>query len=263
MKIKRFIPPFFKAFFPLMKGVLFDIPKMGRHKEKYDINVRHDNLKKLIKRVNKALNAEIIIFGEENILSTSSLYISNHLSASDAILIYEILNKMPSSFVSKIELEKNKIIKDAISQIDGLFMDRNDLRQSLKVMGKVQDTLKEGSLSWVIYAEGTRLHDPSSLINEMHSGSFRPAIKANAPIVPVATFGSHLLLKNKPYYKRYPIYFSFLKPIYPDEYKGMKTEEIAKMVESRIQKEISFKLRKLHHLEMIKDKKYRLHYISE
>ena len=76
-------------------------------------------------------------------------------------------------------------------------------------------------------------------MNDMHHGSFRPAVKAKVPIVPVASFGSNILLKEKPIYKTYPIIFSFLKPIYPEDYEGMKTEEIAKMVQSCIQIEIS------------------------
>ena len=259
--MKRFIGPALSILFPLLKGCLFDIPKAGKHPEKYDINERHKKFRKLFLKVSKALHAEYIVLGKENIPNEASLFISNHLSASDPMVLYPIIENTPTTFVAKIELEKIKLIKNAVNAIDGLFMDRNDLRQSLKVMQQVESSLKENKLSWCIYAEGTRVLDSSSLMNDMHHGSFRPAYKAKVPIVPIAMFGTHILLKEKPLYKKYPVIFSFLKPIYPNEYEGMRTEEIATLVQSRIQKEISFKLRAIHHELMIKlnKKKYHLH----
>ena len=257
--MKRFIKPALRAFFPLVNGILFDIPKHGKHPEKYDLKLRHQKMDKLFYKVSKALDAEYIILGKENIPDGAIFYVCNHLSASDPLVFKPVIDKTPVTFVSKIENQKSKLLKNAVFAIDGLFMDRDDLRQSLKVMQKVEESLKEGNLSWCIYAEGTRALDSSSLMNDMHHGSFRPAIKAKVPIVPVASFGSNIILKEKPIYKKYPIIFSFLKPIYPEEYEGMKTEEIAKLVQSRIQKEVSFKLRMIHHQEMLKQKKYRLH----
>ncbi|MBR0294570.1 MAG: 1-acyl-sn-glycerol-3-phosphate acyltransferase [Bacilli bacterium] len=260
--MKRFIRPVLSIFFPLIKGVLFDIPKLGgKKKDKYELNYRHQKMEKLFRRVNKALRVKYIVLGEDNLPKENALFVSNHLSASDPLILYQTINNHPSTFVAKIELTKLKLIDQAVNAIDGLFMDRNDLRQSLKVMKNVEESLREGKLNWVIYAEGTRNKDSSSLIKEMHYGSFRPAVKANVPIVPIAMFGTNILLKDKPIYKYYPIIFSFLKPIYPNEYEGLRTEEIAKIVESRIQKEISFKLRMLHHQEMLKlnDKRYQPH----
>ena len=259
--MKRFIGPALSIFFPLLKGCLFDIPKAGKHPEKYDINVRHKKFRKLFLKVSKSLHVEYVILNKENVPNEASLFISNHLSASDPMVLFPIIENTPTTFVAKIELEKSNVIKNAVHAIDGLFMDRSDLRQSLKVMQEVEATLKEGKLSWCIYAEGTRVLDYSSKMNEMHHGSFRPAVKAKVPIVPIAMFGTHILLKEKPLYKKYPVIFSFLKPIYPSEYEGMKTEEIANLVQSRIQKEVSFNLRRIHHDMMIKmnKKKYRLH----
>ena len=264
--IKRFIRPALSILFPLLKGVLFDIPKYGRHKEKYEMKVRHDKFKKLFIKVNKALRVKYIVLGKENIPNEASLFVPNHLSASDPLILYPIIDNLPTTYVGKIELEKIGVIKDAVNAIDGLFMDREDLRQSLKVMQKVEKSLKEDkNLNWVIFAEGKRVLDYSSLTRDMHHGTFRPAFKAKAPIVPVAIYGSQILLKDKPIYKTYPFIISFLKPIYPDEYENMTTEEISKIVESRIRKELSFNLRRIHHEEMLKynKNKYRLNRIVD
>lgn len=262
--MKRFIRPALTCFFPLVKGCLFDIPKYGKHPEKYDVNDRHQRFNKLFTKVNKALRVKYIVLGKENIPNQASLYISNHLSASDPLILYPIIDEVfPITFVAKIELEKMGLIRNAVHAIDGIFMDRNDLRQSLNVMQQVESSLKDNKVSYCIYAEGTRNKDYSSLLLDMHYGSFRPAVKANVPIVPIASFGTHILLKDKPIYKEYPVIYSILKPIYPSEYQGMRTEEIAKLIQSRIQKEVSFRLKAMHHEEMLKlnTKKYRLNRI--
>ena len=54
----------------------------------------------------------------------------------------------------------------------------------------------------------------------------------------------------------------FLKPIYPEEYENLSTEEVAKIIQSRIQKELTFSIREIDHDEMMKynKKKYRFNW---
>ena len=61
-------------------------------------------------------------------------------------------------------------------------------------------------------------------------------------------------MKTKPEFKRYPVQIAFLKPIMPEEYAGKTTAEIAKIVQERVQSEITFKLRPLDHELMSKQK---------
>ena len=124
------------------------------------------------------------------------------------------------------------------------------------------DLINKGDKKWIIFPEGTRNKDPLNNLHPFHHGSFKAAVKANVPIVPVAIYGTQRIFKLKPQYKKYPIHIQYLKPLMPEEYKDMKTPEIAKMVEERIEQAISFDLRKKDHLEMAKiDKKYRFNKI--
>lgn len=65
------------------------------------------------------------------------------------------------------------------------------------------------------------------------AGSFKCAVKAKAPIVPVAIIDSY-----KPFginsLRKVKTQVHFLEPIYYEEYEGMRTVEIAKLVKSRI-----------------------------
>ena len=99
-------------------------------------------------------------------------------------------------------------------------------------------------------------------MREFHHGTFRPAVKSGVPIVPVAIYGSFRVLKRSPQFKKYPVFIKFLEPIYPEQYKAMTTQEIAVLTQERIEKVVSFELRKLDHLEMSKcDKRYRFNEI--
>ena len=81
--------------------------------------------------------------------------------------------------------------------------------------------------------------------------------------MPTVVYGSFRTLHKKHNYKKYPTYIKYLKPIYPQEYEGMTTEQVAKRVQSMIQKELTFVTRKIDHERMLalKDKYYRFNRI--
>ena len=72
---------------------------------------------------------------------------------------------------------------------------------------------------------------------EFKGGSFKAATKAKCPIVPVALIDSF-----KPFDTNsiapVTVQVHFLKPLYYDDYKDMKTNDIAELVRSQIQKTI-------------------------
>lgn len=238
------------------------IIRYSSHPEKYPLRKRYSKIKKLTAHVNKTLSVKIYSKGEENIdESRACCYFSNHYSSYDPVLFILTMNQ-PVAFVAKKEIYKYFILGRCFRTLEGEFLDRNDLRQSLKVMQNVQKDLTNGTKNWVIYPEGTRNKDNLSPIPDFHYGSFKAAMKAKVPIVPVATYGTFRVLKTKPEHKVYPVQISYLKPIMPEEYEKMTTEEVAKLVRDRIQKEIMYKLRPLDNelMSSLKDKKYRFNY---
>lgn len=236
--------------------------KYAKHPEKYPIEKRFKKVQSLLQRLSRGFNVRYIVEGKENIPSEVSCLISNHLSAYDPVALICVMDN-PVTFVAKKELEKSPFIAKIITGIEGLFLDREDLKQSLRIMMKVEDDLKnKKDKNWIIFPEGTRNHDPMANLKEFHHGTFRPAVKANVPIVPVAIYGTFRVLKRKPRYKKYPVFIKFLKPIYPEEYKDLKTPEIAKICQERIEQAISFDLKIKDHKEMPKiTKKYKFNQI--
>ena len=250
----------------ILPTLVFDyfawIIKYSKNPNKYPIELRYSKTRKLLRKANRLLKVDLIVEGKENIPDEVSCYFSNHLGAVDPLFLVDTLSS-PTSFVGKIELKNTPFVGKLFTGINGLFLDRSDLKQQLKVMMKVQDQLRNKECNWVIYPEGTRNKDPMNLLLEFHHGTFRAATKAKVPLVPVVTYGSFRVL-GKHNYKKYPTYVKFLTPIYPDEYEGKSTEEIAKIMQSRIQKEVSFTAKPLDHKRMLelKDKHYRFNNIK-
>ena len=58
-----------------------------------------------------------------------------------------------------------------------------------------------------------------------------------------------------------PVFVSFLKPITPEQYQNLTTEQVSQLIHDNIQREISFNLRLKDHQLMIKNKKYKFNKI--
>lgn len=238
---------------------LFYLKKYAKHIDKYPRAIRFARMRNLSKHILKAVGAEITVFGLENLpKDTNFCMVSNHMSMIDP-LPFMVNYDGPLTFVGKKELTEMPMVPNALRSIEGEFIDRDDLRQSLKVMLRVEDDLKKHEKSWMIFPEGTRIRDQLLPVDAFHHGTFRPATKAGVPIVPAAVYGTFRLLKAKPQFKKYPVLISILKPITPEEYAKMPTSDIAALTRDAIQREITYHLRPLDHKIMSesKDKKYR------
>jgi len=81
-------------------------------------------------------------------------------------------------------------------------------------------------------AEGGYFHNRNA-IKEFMPGAFKCAVRANCPIVPVLLVDSY-----KPFeinsLRRVKTQVHFLPAIYPEEYEGLTTDQIAKLVRNRI-----------------------------
>ena len=232
--------------------------KYAKNPTKYPFEKRYKDVQKLLRTLSLGFNVEYHVEGLEKLPEGIVSFACNHLSAYDPVTLICVLDR-PCTFVAKKELEKAPFAGKVINGINGLFLDRHDLKQSLRVMMKVEDDLKnKKDKDWIIFPEGTRNKDHTSNMLSFHHGTFRPAVKAGAPIVPVAMYGTFRVLKKSPKYKKYPVFIRILKPIYPSDYANMTTEEIALMTRREIQKVVDYQLRELDFKYMKKiDKKYR------
>ena len=248
---------------PLLWQYFTRIKRWARHLDRYPSAVRFVKIRQIIKSIQVALQVDLTVFGLENLPKDRNYcMVCNHMSAFDPIP-FIVNSERHLTFVGKKELMKAPFIPKAMEVIEGEYIDRDDLRQSLKVMLRVEEDLKKGQKSWMIFPEGTRIRDQMMPVGEFHHGTFRPAYKAKVPIIPAAVYGSFRVLKKSPQFKKYPVSISILKPLMPEDYAGMNTADIAAYTREQIQREITYHLRPLDHKIMseTKDKKYRFNQI--
>lgn len=205
------------------------------HIDKYTDEYINKFLKKVVKHANKGGNVEIVSSGGENLPKENGFILyPNHQGLYDMLAIIDACDK-PVSAVAKIEVSKIHGLKQVMACLKGHYMDRDDVRQSMKVIMDVTKEVKEGR-NYIIFAEGTRSKMGNQLL-DFKGGSFKAATKAKCPIVPVAMIDSF-----KPFdtgtIDSVKVQVHFLEPILYEEYKDMNTNEIAKEVKTRIEKAI-------------------------
>lgn len=138
---------------------------------------------------------KVEVSGLENIPPGNVLFVSNHQGNFDIPLLIGYINK-PKGFVAKVELKKMPILNIWMEKINCVFMDRSNVRDSMKAILKGIELLREGK-SLVLFPEGTR--SKSSVLGEFKPGGMKLAIKSNVPIVPVTINGSYNMLEKKGY----------------------------------------------------------------
>ena len=137
----------------------------------------------------------------------------------------------PLGIVYKKELNNVPLLKQIYACTKSFAMDREDVRQSLTVIQQVTAEVQKGC-NYVIFPEGTRSRMGNEM-NEFHGGSFRAAVKAKCPIIPMAFIDSFRPLDEKGSH-RVTVQLHYLSPIPYEEYKDLKTTELAQLVKSRI-----------------------------
>jgi len=138
-------------------------------------------------RILNKSGSTIRVTGTENIPAEGPvLIVSNHQSYFDIPLLVGTI-PLPMGFVAKKELGKIPVISRWMKLIECSFIDRKDLRQSLKALQQAQKTLNSGQ-SMVIFPEGTR--SKRKEISAFKPGSLKLAQKSQVPILPVAIQGT-------------------------------------------------------------------------
>lgn len=226
--------------------LLYEFPFMAKDAKdtsKRSLLKRYNRLRYLVLRLNKDFRLDTYVEGYSKIRKLQEegvtfLLVSNHMSDYDPLFSLTFLTS-PISFVAKEETKKFPFIGKAIASVDGLFLPRSDLRASLGIMKTLEERLQSGFSNYLIYPEGTRNKDPeNSLCLPFHPGSFKSAMRANVVIVPMALYGTFHVLKPSPNDKRIPVEAAFLDPIFPKDYEGKTTEEIASFVQKEIEEKV-------------------------
>ena len=208
------------------------------HVEKYTEQQIYKMLTFIVLRANKGGRVTIDVHGKENIPEKDGfMFFPNHQGMYDVLAIMDVC-PVPISVVAKKEVANIQFLKQVFACTKAYMIDREDVRQAMQVIMNVAKEVKAGR-NYIIFPEGTRSRNGNK-IGTFKGGSFKAATKARCPIVPVALIDSFKPFDTKSISK-VTVQVCFLPPLYYDEYKDMKTTEIAAIVQERIRKTIEEK----------------------
>lgn len=213
----------------------FQISRYGKSGEK-NYKEAYAVVKRATIAANKAGKVKIESFGLENIPKEDGfVFFPNHQGLYDVLAFLESC-PVPFAFVIKKEAQNVILLKQVTDALGSIAMDRDDIRQSMKVIQQVTEEVKAGR-NFLIFAEGTRSREGNKLL-DFKGGSFKSAVKAKCPIVPCALIDAFKPFDEKSI-KPLTVKIIYLPPMYYEEYKDMKTIEIAEEVKRRIEKAIA------------------------
>ena len=204
----------------------------AKHTDEYPEQEKWDHIHKILKLAVQSGNIDLQVFGKENVPAQDGLVLyANHQGMFDVVALASDWER-PLAAVLKKELADVPLLKQIRECTYSYAMDREDVRQSLTVIKGVTEEVLKGR-NYLIFPEGTRSKN-GNVMGEFHGGSFRAAMKAQCPIVPVCFIDSFKVLDQKGS-KPVTVQMHYLKPIPYEEYKDLKTVDVAELVKSRIQ----------------------------
>lgn len=207
------------------------------HPEKYTEIQRYELDQRAIRIMCNTGRIRTVCYGTENLPEKGGyIMYPNHQGKFDALAII-LCHKTPCSIVMDIKKSKSILVREFVDLLQGKRLDKTDVRQAMRIIREVADEVKAGK-RYILFPEGGYEFNNKNRIADFKPGSFKSATMSKAPIVPVALIDSYKVF-NSLHMMPVTAQVHFLKPIPYEEYQGMKTQEIAKLVKSRIEQEIA------------------------
>lgn len=213
----------------------------ARKNDKHTEKERYALLKKIVINANRGGKVIIQSHGTNNLPEKDGFIMyPNHQGLYDVLAFIESCEH-PFSVVMKKEVKDIPFLKQVFAIMRAKAIDRENIRQGMKVILDVAKEVEEGR-NYIIFPEGTRSKEENK-VQRFKGGSFKAAMRAKCPIVPVAIidafkpFDSHST-------KKVTVQIHYMEPLYYEQYKDMKSVEIAAYVENEIQEEINKNIKK-------------------
>jgi len=140
-----------------------------------------------------AMGMKLIVKGLENLPKGTGVYVFNHLSLVDSLVIFATVPRRVY-FGAKIELFKIPVLGTAIKNLDFLPVSRSNTPASIRFLNNARTRLIAGD-SFVLSPEGTR--QSNGEIGTFKNGPFFLAINAKVPIIPVVLNNTEKIMPNK------------------------------------------------------------------
>ncbi|MCQ2538681.1 MAG: 1-acyl-sn-glycerol-3-phosphate acyltransferase [Lachnospiraceae bacterium] len=217
-------------------AVLTNLEYMAKHKENYSEEKKIKAIKSVIRMIRHSAHIHTKVYGAEKLPEEGGyIMYANHQGKWDALGIFDAQTRLLSVVMDEAK-SYVPLTKQVIDLCNGKRLVLNDPRSGVKIIGEMAEEAEAGR-SFLIFPEGGYNHNHNNL-QEFKAGSFKASLKSKTPIVPVALVDSYKafegirigVIKTEVH---------FLDPIPYEEFKDMKTPEIAEMVKGQIEDKIN------------------------
>ncbi len=204
---------------------------MARHPERFPEKRAYKTVRRVVRQVMINGRIRTKVYGMEKLPKEGgyAMY-PNHQGKYDTLgIVYS--HPEPCTAVMDAKRSKMPVADGIIAVSRGFRLDKTNMRSQVETMNRVGQALAEGRRI-IIFPEGGYFHNRNN-VQEFMPGAFKPAMRAKVPIVPVALIDSY-----KPFelnsLRKVTTQVYYLDPIPYEEYKDMKTREVADLVRGRI-----------------------------
>ena len=168
------------------------IPTMeyyAKHPEKYSEKFRYEYDRHCITIMKKRGRITTNAYGVGNLPKEGGyIMFANHQGKYDALGIMDSHNN-PCSIVMDADRSYMPLVKQFIDLVQGKRIKLDDLRQAAGIISEVSEEVKQGR-KFIIFPSGGYEHRNGNYVDPFKPGCFKGAIRAKAPIVPVAIVNS-------------------------------------------------------------------------
>lgn len=181
----------------------------------------------------KICGVKVTVIGHENVPKDQAvLYAANHNSYFDIIISYSLCPDL-TGYISKDDVKKIPLLGAWMERLYCLFMNRDDMKQSLKVILQGIEYIKKG-ISICIFPEGTRGKTDEMI--PFKEGSMKIAEKTGCPIIPIAILNTRsIVMDHIPNVKPTHVILEYGKPIYPKELPKEDRKSLGRITQNAIQ----------------------------
>lgn len=230
---------FFYVIFMNFHRAPYLVPKMrycADHPEKYSEKQRYSLVQQCIGYMNKSGKITTEAYGIENLPESGGyMMYPNHQGKYDVLGIITT-HKEPCSFVMDKNKSHTMLVREICDLVQGKRLEKDNPRQGITIINQVAKEVANGR-RYILFPEGGYRFNNKNKLYDFKAGCFKIALKSKVPIVPVVLIDSYKVF-NSFHFGPIKTYVYYLEPINYEEYKNLKTQEIADLVKSRIESKI-------------------------
>ena len=204
---------------------LVALPIIGKMNPNNKLKIWYTN--HILKFANLLCGVKVKVEGYENLTTEHKvLYVSNHKSNIDPLILYVAMKTKGPSAAGKSEVWECKPLIPFLDAFKMLKINRNNDRETAKVLIEGIKFMREGN-GMILFPEGgIKTREVEQMVS-IKPGAYKLAIKSEAVIQPIAIIGSSLISKRKFFSPFVTVTVRFLPAINYEDYKDLNTHEIA------------------------------------